>query len=140
MLLTGTTLLQVLHAVAKPTKKVADGLNTAKEAAMERREEKRAAKEAARDSEDFYSVTGKEDDIDIVLDGEDRALQQRQRTREKLNNLKRAFTEPYEEEVWPEPGIDVEPAVTATKEKPTKPQVQEVSLSDTGEVDVLDIP
>ena len=107
---------------------------------MERREEKRAAKEAARDSEDFYPVTGKEDDIDIVLDGEDRALQQRQRTREKLNNLKRAFTEPYEEEAWPEPGIDVEPAVTATKEKPTKPQVQEVSLSDTGEVDVLDIP
>lgn len=140
MLLTGTTLLQVLHAVAKPTKKVADGLNTAKEAAMERREEKRAAKEAARDSEDFYPVTGKEDDIDIVLDGEDRELQQRQRTREKLNNLKRAFTEPYEEEAWPEPGIDVEPAVTATKEKPTKPQVQEVSLSDTGEVDVLDIP
>ena len=64
-------------------------------------------------------------------------MQQRQRTREKLNNLKRAFTEPYEEEAWPEPGIDVEPAVTATKEKPTKPQVQEVSLSDTGEVDVL---
>lgn len=142
MLLTGTTLMQVFRAVAKPTKKVADGLSSAKETVKERREEKRAAKGQVND--DIPLIIGREDEIDIAMDGEDREAEQRARSKQKLDNLHRAFNLPYEKEELPEPGIDVEvpeedeeavftpPAASTPAPKPKPAPEPEIELEDAG--------
>lgn len=158
MLLTGTTLMQVFRAFAKPAKKAGQGVAKAAEYAVERREEKREEKRVAKEKANAYAdipiIIGKEDDIDIAMDGEDREAEMQKRSRQKLENLKKAFTEPYKPEVMPEPGFDitVDPetgevlseidiplqgaAVSVQQTAVAKPQPQNAEEA----VDLLDIP
>ncbi len=160
MLLTGTTLMQVFRAVAKPAKKAGQGVAKAAEVVAERREEKReekrVAKEKVHEHADVPIIIGREDDIDIAMDGEDREAEMQKKSQQKLENLKKAFTEPYQPEVMPEPGVDIrvdpetgevldpidipleEPAVQPVKQKASaKPQP--VAFEEEY-VDVFDIP
>lgn len=148
MLLTGTTLLQVFRAVAKPTKKVADGISIAKEAASERweerREERREEKRAARETANAYweepIIIGREDEIDIAMAGEDREAQAQARSKQKLDNLRRVFNLPFEgeeqEEAVQSPRMhdeeEVEKHPIEESAKGDIPREENVELEDTG--------